>query len=246
MRKPRQKGEVTLPGTQNSWVVDFGFSSLCAYTRSLNHCAKIRCLLDEHKNHTLTRVPSAASKERAFELSCLHGRRIGASSRGLRKAGEQWEAPSHPRVASFTSETSFCGVKWGRRKKREMPSQIHFFFVWSLGFLESNFPQMPRAFFQCPVSVRCLMSHMNRKCWNWIWGEITGKGWSGRKWVSSWALKCKWNSEKVKAGERALCKEKSKWGRGKENKFLLIKVEGWEHLEYKAGVWVCSGSYNTP
>lgn len=191
MRKPRQRGEVTLPGTQNSWVVDFGSSSWCACARSLNHCAKIRCLLDEHKTTLSLGCSVWLQKRGHLNWAVSMGGRLGLRAEAWEEAGEQWEALSHPRVASFTSETSFCGAVWGGRKKREKCLPKFPFLSLSLGFLESDFPQMARAFFQCPLSVRCLMSHVNRKRWNWIRRGITGKGQSGRKWVLSGALKGK-------------------------------------------------------
>lgn len=56
------------------------------------------------------------------------------------------EDPSHPGLASFISVTSFRGVEWGGRKRKgnclpklPFPSSL-------LGLLQSNLPQMARAF----------------------------------------------------------------------------------------------------
>lgn len=95
-----------------------------------------------HRDHilTLTGCSGVLSKEGI----CTEDRDFGL--RLERRHENSGGDPSHPGLTSFTSVTSFRGAEGGRRRRRgnylpKLPFPSLF-----LGLLESNLPQMARAF----------------------------------------------------------------------------------------------------
>lgn len=141
-----ESSEVSLLGTHSSQVVDFGFSLWAARFQNSNHCSTIRCMLDSHRDHILTLTGRSGAFRRALALSFSTGRGLGLRLRLEKRRESRSEDPSHPGLASFISVTNFRGVEWGGRKRKgNCLPKLPFPSSW-LGLVQSNLPQMARAF----------------------------------------------------------------------------------------------------